>query len=388
MNPAERALDLIDLVYAAVHNRDGWTDVAKALSELLSGAAVSVIAPTLGSLPSETVFRVGFKDEYNAAVQRFSIDFMPRVLTVGNEISERLIRLDDYFPDLVYPGCEMDVEYLEPQGFAPEGPILSVLAPDLAPLSPAIVVWRLRDGPPVTDAQIEIADRVIPHVARALEFQSALGGSESAQLALAEVIDRIPTGVFVLDRKRKPLIVNRMGHRILESRDGFGLDADGPIGADADATKALRKLIDTAVTPLPGREFAGGGFMALKRPSGLRGYPVLVTPILGKSPHGTADEAAALVFISDPEFREITITDVLISVYELTPAEAELAQLLAQGNSLEEAAAARGVTLNTARSQLKQVFAKTDTNRQGQLLQLVLSGVATIEMKGDAVAER
>ena len=75
MNPAERAVDLIDLVYAAVHNRDGWTDVAKALSELLSGAAVSVIAPTLGSLPSETVFRVGFKDEYNAAVQRFSIDF-------------------------------------------------------------------------------------------------------------------------------------------------------------------------------------------------------------------------------------------------------------------------------------------------------------------------
>ena len=92
-----------------------------------------------------------------------------------------------------------------------------------------------------------------------------------------------------------------------------------------------------------------------------------------------SDIPALIEVLSDPEFREVSITDVLTDIYGLTPAEGELAQLLAQGRSLEEAAQIRGVTLNTARSQLKQVFAKTDTNRQGQLLQLVLSGVASIE---------
>jgi DNA-binding CsgD family transcriptional regulator len=39
--------------------------------------------------------------------------------------------------------------------------------------------------------------------------------------------------------------------------------------------------------------------------------------------------------------------------------------------------------LNTVRSQLKQVFAKTDTNRQGQLMRLVLTGVAGIQDEQD-----
>ena len=73
------------------------------------------------------------------------------------------------------------------------------------------------------------------------------------------------------------------------------------------------------------------------------------------------------------------LSAVFSEIYKLTPAEGELVQLLAQGRSLEEAAAFRSVTLNTARSQLKQIFAKTGTRRQSELLQVVLSGVAIME---------
>ena len=73
------------------------------------------------------------------------------------------------------------------------------------------------------------------------------------------------------------------------------------------------------------------------------------------------------------------MTEVLQGLYSLTQAEAELVGLLAQGLSLEEAARQRSVTMNTVRSQLKQVFSKTDTKRQGQLVRLVLSGVAPIQ---------
>jgi DNA-binding CsgD family transcriptional regulator len=106
---------------------------------------------------------------------------------------------------------------------------------------------------------------------------------------------------------------------------------------------------------------------------------VLIIPILGRSEHSSMADAAAIIFISDPEIRHVSIANVLIEMYGLTPAEAELAQYLSQGHSLEEAAKARHVALNTARSQLKQIFAKTNTNRQGKLLQLVLSGVASID---------
>ncbi len=119
--------------------------------------------------------------------------------------------------------------------------------------------------------------------------------------------------------------------------------------------------------------------MVLERFSGRRPYPVMVTPILGRSEHSSIVDAAAIIFISDPEIRDVSIVNVLMEMYGLTPAEAELAQFLSQGNSLEETAKARHVTLNTVRGQLKQIFAKTNTNRQGELLQLLLSGVASVD---------
>lgn len=59
--------------------------------------------------------------------------------------------------------------------------------------------------------------------------------------------------------------------------------------------------------------------------------------------------------------------------FGLTPAEARLAVLLAIGDSLENAAAALGITRETARSRIKSIFQKTDTHRQGQLVALLAS---------------
>ena len=91
-----------------------------------------------------------------------------------------------------------------------------------------------------------------------------------------------------------------------------------------------------------------------------------------------------MLFVSDPDFRELSFSGILSDVYGLTPAESELTQLLIQGRTLEQAAKARKVTLNTARSQLKQVFAKTETSRQGELVHLVLAGVASLQRGGNA----
>ena len=71
-------------------------------------------------------------------------------------------------------------------------------------------------------------------------------------------------------------------------------------------------------------------------------------------------------------------------LYDLTHAEAELVRLIAEGNSLEQVATARGVTMNTVRSQLKQVFSKTETSRQGELVHLVLAGVASLQRDDEA----
>lgn len=61
----------------------------------------------------------------------------------------------------------------------------------------------------------------------------------------------------------------------------------------------------------------------------------------------------------------------LADLFACTPAEIRLAELIARGLSPEECAARLGVSINTVRSQLRALFRKTDTERQGELVGLL-----------------
>lgn len=63
----------------------------------------------------------------------------------------------------------------------------------------------------------------------------------------------------------------------------------------------------------------------------------------------------------------------LHGLFDLSPAEARLATALAQGKSLKAAAAESGLTFGTVRSYLEQIFRKTGTNKQSQLVALLKS---------------
>ena len=68
----------------------------------------------------------------------------------------------------------------------------------------------------------------------------------------------------------------------------------------------------------------------------------------------------------------------LRALFDLTHAEAKLAQYLSRGDSLEEVAEKLSIKMTTARTQLAAVFAKTETRRQAKLV-AVLSRVAHLE---------
>lgn len=62
---------------------------------------------------------------------------------------------------------------------------------------------------------------------------------------------------------------------------------------------------------------------------------------------------------------------ILRGLFDLTSAEARLASALASGLTLAEAASAGGVSITTARSHLAQVFRKTATRQQSELVALL-----------------
>jgi DNA-binding CsgD family transcriptional regulator len=91
--------------------------------------------------------------------------------------------------------------------------------------------------------------------------------------------------------------------------------------------------------------------------------------------HGAARspflDARALLMFSSMEAKSSLSPSLLRKAFNLTPAEGRLAVLIALGNSPEQIAEQLGIARETARNQLRSVFAKTGTHRQGELVALL-----------------
>ena len=111
---------------------------------------------------------------------------------------------------------------------------------------------------------------------------------------------------------------------------------------------------------------AGDTLLVVRKPPAA---PLLITvlPIPG------SETSEVLLILGDPERQRAVPAKVLRNLYGLTTAEARVALLLAEGYAVEDIAVRLQVKLGTVRNQLKQVFSKTATHRQAQLVRLVLS---------------
>jgi DNA-binding CsgD family transcriptional regulator len=68
----------------------------------------------------------------------------------------------------------------------------------------------------------------------------------------------------------------------------------------------------------------------------------------------------------------------LCQIFDLIPCEARLALALSRGMSIAEAAVALGLTLESARTYSKRIYAKTGARGQTDLVRFIHRSVATI----------
>ena len=101
-------------------------------------------------------------------------------------------------------------------------------------------------------------------------------------------------------------------------------------------------------------------------------FVVHVLPVAGAS-HDIFSGAEWLVILIPVEKAGAVSLDLLEGLFDLTTAEAKVANGILSGRSLDDIAAASGLSKETARTQLKGVFAKTATKRQAELVSLLAS---------------
>ena len=187
-------------------------------------------------------------------------------------------------------------------------------------------------------------------------------------------LNMLTTGVLLLDRVGQVIVLNRYVEELIAANDGLGVVAGRLRAARNDEAAELHRLIHEVVTT------GEGGAMLLSRPSGKRPITAVVASFRNTPTNYGRHDATAAMFIADPEFEVRGIAEVLSKLYSLTHAEARLAEVLVNGHSLDEIADLLGVTKGTVRKRIKHVFAKTGTNRQGELIHLLLTTLAYLTL--------
>lgn len=202
-------------------------------------------------------------------------------------------------------------------------------------------------------------------------------GLRAALMGADEALNRIAVGVFLIDTERKVISRNRRADDLLEEADGLTLSRDGLLRGEKPAqTQALREIIETAISRVGSDNRQGSDAVALTRESGKRPLIAVACP-LGRSPANPGEPVVGL-FITDPEWRPSDATEAVAQLYGLSPAEKRLALALVRGLRLDEIAEEFGLSRNTVSYTLKNLFRKTETDRQADLISLFMSNPVAI----------
>ena len=229
----------------------------------------------------------------------------------------------------------------------------------------------------------EVLLALLPLLQRIVRLYVVIGDKERQRRIAEHVLETSGVGVILVDSAGSVITINSAAHAIMAHTGVLGIH-DGRLHAmrQADQRLLLGQIRQKAEQQnMHAADPGCYAALALLRDDHPLPITLMVRPGPPFSPASAPLRRTATVILRDPARRLRLAASDLEQLFDLSPAEARLAQLLADGMSMEEAALQLGVSRNTVRSQLQAAFAKTGTNRQGDLVRLLLSSTATLAQR-------
>ena len=219
---------------------------------------------------------------------------------------------------------------------------------------------------------------------------------------VTSLLEWLPCGVILIGEDSKPVHLNGKAEEVLKDcKAGLSLNSTSLTCATYEDTQTLRALVRNAVQAGLGQSDNGSGAMSVGNERNSKQLQILVSPLWMESNGNGPGQprVCAVIFIAMPDQSQKFPLNLLVMLFSLTRAEARLLGELACGKRLEDIATEFSISKNTARAQLKNLFNKTGTSRQVELVKLVLDSPAHLfgmnqewrpfrSLPGDSMARR
>ncbi len=230
------------------------------------------------------------------------------------------------------------------------------------------IEFSRRHGHP-DPAKIAAFGRASRAVGNAWRAAARRGLSDEHDPLAAWVPEHLPWSIFALSAGGQVLRMNGHARALIDQGTALSMEDGALCALDRNSGDGLRRAIGAAISGVSSEALVA-------RRDGPAPLIAQLVP-MSSSPNAGPLPIAALLYVSSSIGKARADAGAASRIWGFTSAEARLANILASGADLTEAAERLGISRNTARNQLQRLFAKTGTRRQSELLVQILGVLET-----------
>jgi DNA-binding CsgD family transcriptional regulator len=374
----ETLSEIVGAVYDCVLEPQSWTRTLPLISAFGESAASSIVVQDRLGVGSR-VFEHGAEQSFLrlyfetlvashlASAERATFDRVGDIATMTMLAGEREPLNSDFY-----------IKWVKPLGFRD---VIGVLVLKSGKRVAWFSVVRSDIQSRYTGKDLRQMGLLSPHICRALLISDAMELRTVAAARLEETVDSLSTSVFLTEDQGRIAYMNSSAERLLKNGSVLRSINGRLTASRSDARDALSRILSQSAAgkaplatgqhsiPLPKED--GAGLIASVLPLEWR---------LAKNPLSALPGSAA-VFIQDPSEPAPAPTKAFSALYGLTTSEQKVLEHITRGKAPQETAIDLGISVTTVKTHLQKIFAKTNTGRQADLMQLFARSTAPLRAK-------
>lgn len=362
----------IEVIYEAALNDSLWKPLMNQIGRKIGASECHFFSPRLN--PSDQPFMLTSFEGLNTEIWKNYEDyFWQHDIWAIDAIKNGYLKQGTLFAgdQLITPSnfrnTEIFSDFFKPNFGAYDTVITLVVfddkTPDQSPCT-ALNFYKPSHSASFNDKDFQLLRYLKPHLQRALRIRWKLQEKDQAKQLREAALNELSSGALILSQKGEIIFANPLAENMLRLGNNPTTNHGKLRSINALDRSNIDKAILNATKGL-------GSTLRFDNPTPIGSRFATFSP-LNSIFHLGQGEKFIFVLLADQHKQNNQIIDKIATTYGLSVAETRVLTHLLTKKSPQQIADVLGVSITTLRTQLKAIFAKTNTKNQRELVQFCL----------------
>lgn len=368
----EQFSTVVEKIYDAAIDSRKWDDALKSIMSLIgaNGSAIHFGDSSVVNQDPKGFHAIGMSDFFMSKIETYAGIWALQSGMLNWSVGD-MRHLPDILPREELMSGRFYKDVLEPDG---QGDYIGMIALKEGTRYVPITLSTMYEDGPFSKRSVELAKLLAPHICRSAKIGLALELKALNNARLETTLNSLSAGVFLVNRDGKILFMNSSAEDQIKRGHAIALLNNKLMPKDASAALTFAQALncDNHLVTCS---------VSIALPDALGGLVATLLPLeKGERQNlgGASAPAAFAVFVQDPAFVPPVPGEAFAQLYGLTPSELRVSLAMAPSLSPQEAADNLGLSITTVKTHLQNVFGKTGTNKQSDLMQLLMRASAPL----------